>query len=57
MVYEEASGVLVNECYAVKCDKCGHTTWKVSSRLLGNILSTVSHLEAAVHARCTDAAW
>ena len=21
--------VLVNECYAVKCDSCGKTTWKV----------------------------
>lgn len=24
---------LVNECYAVKCDKCGKTTWKVGISL------------------------
>lgn len=23
--------VLANACFAVKCDKCGKTTWKVST--------------------------
>ncbi|OAX42733.1 hypothetical protein K503DRAFT_766521 [Rhizopogon vinicolor AM-OR11-026] len=52
MAYEEAS--LVNLCYAVKCGTCGKTTWKVSTRLLGDVVFRVSHFEAAAHARCTE---
>lgn len=54
MAHEEASVVLVDACYAVKCNKCGKTTWKASTRFLGDILFSVSHLDAAAHARCTD---
>jgi hypothetical protein len=38
MGHEEASVVLVDMCYAVGCDKCGKTTWKVSNRLLGDVV-------------------
>jgi hypothetical protein len=35
--------VLVNACFAVTCDKCGKTTWKVGSCSLGDVVLSIVH--------------
>ncbi|KAG1781772.1 hypothetical protein EV702DRAFT_1073335 [Suillus placidus] len=41
MAHEEASMVLVDMCYAVKCDKCGKTTWKGCGRHVEQVMKDV----------------
>ncbi|KDN52183.1 hypothetical protein K437DRAFT_254567 [Tilletiaria anomala UBC 951] len=40
-VHMREKNTLVNECFAVKCDKCGLTTWKGCGKHVDQVMSSV----------------
>ena len=43
MYYKMLEWTPVNTCFAVTCDKCGKTTWRVGVAWLIGLLSRITH--------------